>query len=55
MHMAKELERRDQGLPMTTALQCVFGRQPRGAPDRWGHSVRVTVRCDHNLVRLWKA
>lgn len=36
MHMAKEMEGRDQGLPMTTALHCVFGRQPRGVPGRQG-------------------
>lgn len=35
-HMAKEMEGRDQGLPMTTALHSVSGRQPRGVPGRQG-------------------
>lgn len=34
--MAKEMEGRDQGLPMTTALHSVSGRQPRGVPGRQG-------------------
>lgn len=51
MHMATELEGKDQGLSLTTALHSMSGRQPRGGPWCQGHC-EVPLRPGEIVVRL---